>query len=82
MLTKAQRIEITGSAIASRLKSKHRSGLNAVELTRAIEEVADDMHDEPTIAGETLRDQERNDLTGRDWKAICRQASKTLKLIS
>lgn len=76
--TKAERIEITGNAIANRLKGRSLSG---AALLRKIEEVADDMHDADTIAGETLRSTFENDETGRDWKAIVRQAKKTLTAI-
>lgn len=76
--TKKQRIEITGRAIANRLRGKGHTG---ARLVRAIEEVADDMHNADTIAGATLRETFESDTTGRDWNAIKRQVRKTLEVI-
>lgn len=76
--TKNQRLEITGRAIANRLKHRDFTG---ERLDRAIEEVCDDMHDADTIAGETIRDVWENDISGRDWNAIRRQAKQTLQSI-
>lgn len=76
MFNKAQRIEITGRAIANRLKGQNLSG---ERLARAIEEVADDMHGLDTVAGQTLV--EINETNVRDWQAVVRQAKKTLAAI-
>lgn len=72
-MSRKERIDITGSAIANRLK--HR-GLHGAALDTAIEEVADDMQGADSIAGETLRADHIDD--DRLWPAIKRSAKTQL----
>lgn len=73
-MTKAKRLEITGGAIAHRLKDR---GFTGTRLDRAIEEVADDMHGSDTIAGQTLV--EIFDTSVRDWNVVRRNAKRSLR---
>jgi hypothetical protein len=72
-MTRTEQIDVTARAIAQRLKGR---ALDGDELLRAIEEVADDLNGQETIAGEFLA---ADHIYGdRDWPKIVRRVKAVL----
>jgi hypothetical protein len=78
-MTKRERLEVTGRAIANRLRHRNLTG---ARLDRAIEEVADDATTRGLRGSELVWEQtlvEIQDTNLHDWQTVVRAAKRSLR---